>query len=61
MRLSVTLAAGMLALSQGVAARDVPTNVRNFYHRVVANQKCPKLLQGGFHSSYDDSKGESCT
>jgi len=56
MRFSLTFAAGLLALGQGVAARDVPTNVRNFYHRAVANEKCPRMLQGGFHSSYDDSK-----
>jgi len=58
MRFSLTFAAGLLALGQGVAARDVPTNVRNFYHRAVANEKCPRMLQGGFHSSYDDSKGK---
>lgn len=56
MRLSLTFAAGLLVLSQGVAARDVPTNVRNFYNRVVANQKCPKLLKGGFHSTENDSQ-----
>lgn len=51
-----SVSAIMLALAPAASARDVPTNVRNFYNKVKGQQYCPNKLQGGFHSQEGDSK-----
>ena len=51
----------LFASSATVAARDVPTNVRSFYNKVKAQDRCPNELQGGFHSKDDDNKGITST
>jgi hypothetical protein len=45
------------ALASTVSARDVPSNVRNFYNRVKSDKTCPHELQGGFHGT---EGGPSC-
>ncbi|CAM1510864.1 Fc.00g083770.m01.CDS01 [Cosmosporella sp. VM-42] len=46
------LAASALGLA---SARDVPTNVKNFYSSVKAQGKCNSALATGFHSTDGDS------
>ncbi|KAF1928456.1 glycoside hydrolase family 75 protein [Didymella exigua CBS 183.55] len=48
-----------LALNPSVVARDVPTNVLNFYNRVKSDQSCPHELQGGFYGTQGGPKSFS--
>lgn len=46
-----------LAVSLLVAlasARDVPTNVRDFYNSIVSQGQCNNVLADGFYSSDND-------
>ncbi|KAL1866294.1 hypothetical protein VTK73DRAFT_4824 [Phialemonium thermophilum] len=53
---SLTLSALILsALAASSAARDVPSNVRNFYNTIVGQGQCSNVLATGFHSIEGDS------
>lgn len=57
MHFSTTALGVLFATSATVAAREVPANVRSFYNKVKAQDRCPNELQGGFHSKDNDNKG----
>jgi hypothetical protein len=57
MHFSTAALSVLFAISTTVVAREVPSNVRSFYNKVKAQDRCPNELQGGFHSKDDDNKG----
>jgi hypothetical protein len=59
MHFSTAALSVLFAASATVAAREVPANVRSFYNKVKAQNRCPNELQGGFHSKDDDNKGKA--
>lgn len=44
-------------LAGNVLARDVPSNVKALYDSIRSSGSCSNVLQGGFFSQEDDSKG----
>ncbi|KAK8082797.1 glycoside hydrolase family 75 [Apiospora saccharicola] len=52
-QITLQLLATSLALSPLAAARDVPTNVRNFYNTVKGRGQCPNKLVSGFYAHQD--------
>ena len=58
MHFSTAALSVLFATSATVAAREVPANVRTFYNKVKAQNRCENELQGGFHSKDDDNKGK---
>lgn len=46
-------------LLAAASARDVPSNVRDFYNSVVGQGKCNNILADGFYSIDGDSGGRS--
>lgn len=61
MHFSTATLSVLFATSATVAAREVPANVRSFYNKVKAQDRCPNELQGGFHSKDNDNKGIKST
>ena len=57
MHFSTAALSVLFATSSTVGAREVPANVRSFYNKVKAQDRCPNELQGGFHSEENDNKG----
>lgn len=48
----------LLSLAAVAAARDIPTNVRDFYNSVRGARQCSNKLKSGFHSIDGD---DGCT
>lgn len=45
-----------------VAARDIPSNIQNFYNALKAQGDCKNKLGSGFYNDYSDtSVGSMCT
>lgn len=45
---------GVSTLLGATLARDVPSNVRNFYNNIQSNGQCDSPLATGFYSEYND-------
>lgn len=54
---TVTKASIVALLASNALARDVPANVRALYDSIVGAGSCSNVLQGGFFSKENDSKG----
>lgn len=48
----------LLSLAAAATARDIPTNVRDFYNSVRGQGQCNNKLKSGFHSIEGD---DGCT
>lgn len=59
--MKTSVAASVVALASIATARDLPSNVENFYDSVRGQQQCRNVLAGGFHSIQDDSGGKKAT
>lgn len=45
----------LLSLAALATARDVPSNIRNFYNSVKSKGECSNKLKSGFHSIDGDN------
>jgi len=48
----------LLSLAAAASARDIPSNVRDFYDSVRNQGQCYNKLKSGFHSIQGDNGGK---